>query len=216
MSTQVKFDESVFPLEGSNQTIDSHELATSTLKGVPRYPATGATMSVPSKAIPYPADVSVSGSDEPASEPAGFQESFDFSPVSFTSSSISNHSIFQDIPSSPPPTESFSSLLQDDNMEVDSTESVVWQSEQLQEHTAQMEKLASLFEELKENSSNLRSSPEATSSEHFDSSAPDLSTLSGVNFVKRHQVQTDQVPQLLGDSTRGPGRYVMVREDLFP
>ena len=42
VSTQVKFDESVFPLEGSNQTIDSHEFATSTLKGVPRYPATGA------------------------------------------------------------------------------------------------------------------------------------------------------------------------------
>ena len=28
LSTQVKFDESVFPLEGSNQTIDSHEFAT--------------------------------------------------------------------------------------------------------------------------------------------------------------------------------------------
>ena len=64
-----------------------------------------------------------------------------------------------------------------------------------------MEKLASLFEELKENSSSLRSSPEATSSEHFDSSAPDLSTLSGVNFVKRRQVQTDQVPQSLGVPT---------------
>ena len=51
VSTQVKFDESVFPLEGSNQIINSHEFATSTLKGVPRYPATGATMSVPSKAI---------------------------------------------------------------------------------------------------------------------------------------------------------------------
>ena len=28
LSTQAKFDESAFPLEGSNQTIDSHELAT--------------------------------------------------------------------------------------------------------------------------------------------------------------------------------------------
>ena len=64
-----------------------------------------------------------------------------------------------------------------------------------------MEKLASLFEELKENSSSLRSSPETTSSEHVDSSAPDLSTLSGVNFVKRRQVQTDQVPQSLGVPT---------------
>ena len=28
VSTQVKFDESIFPLKGSNQTIDSHEFAT--------------------------------------------------------------------------------------------------------------------------------------------------------------------------------------------
>ena len=208
VSTQVKFDESVFPLEGSNQTIDSHEFATSTLKGVPRYPATGATMSVPSKAISYPADVSVSGPDEPASEPAGFQESFDFSPVSFTSSSISNHSIFQDIPSSPPSSGSSSSQLQDDNMEDEAHENDDLQSEQLQdlrrqirEQTAQMEKLASSFEELKENSSSLRSSPDTTSSERVDSSAPDLTTLSGVNFVKRRQVQTDQVPQSLGVPT---------------
>ena len=110
MSIQVKFDESVFPLEGSNQTIDLHEFAASTLEGVPRYPATDAMISVPSKAMLYP---------------ASFQELFDFSPVSYTSSSISNLSTVQDIPSSPPPTESFSSLLQDDNMEVDSTESVV-------------------------------------------------------------------------------------------
>ena len=208
MSTQVKFDESVFPLEGSNQTIDSHEFATSTLKGVPRYPATGATMSVPSKTIPYPADVSVSGPDEPASEPAGFQESFDFSPVSSSSSTSSNRSTFQELPSSPPSSGSSSSQLQDDNMEVDTHENDDLQSEQLQdlrrqirEQTAQMEKLASLFEELKENSSSLRSSPEVTSSEHVDSSAPDLSTLSGVNFVKRRQVQTDQVPQSLGVPT---------------
>ena len=102
VSTQVKFDESMFPLEGSNQTIDSHEFATSTLKGVPRYPVTGATMSAPSKAIPYPADVSVLGPDEPASEPAGFQESFDFSPVSSTSSTSSSRSTLQELPSSPP------------------------------------------------------------------------------------------------------------------
>ena len=221
MSTQVKFDESVFPLEGSNQTIDSHEFATSTLKGVPRYPVTGATMSVP--LMLYPAE---------------FQESLDFSPVSSTSSSTSNRSIIQDIPSSPPSSGSSSSQLQDDNMEVDTHENDDLQSEQLQdlrrqirEQSAQMEKLASLFEELKENSSSLRSSPETTSSEHVDSSAPDLSTLSGVNFVKRRQVQTDQVPQSLGvpteiatldnqrfrevrdpESSHGSGRPVPVEE----
>ena len=66
MSTQVKFNESVFPLERSNQAVDSHEFATSTFKGVSRYPATDAMISVPSKAMLYPAE---------------FQESFDFSPV---------------------------------------------------------------------------------------------------------------------------------------
>ena len=122
LSTQVKFDESVFPLEGSYQTIDSHEFATSTLKGVSRYPDAGATMSVPSKAIPYSADISVSGPDEPASGHVGFPESFDFSPVSSSSSTSSNRSTFQDVPTSPPPTRSFSSLLQDDNMEDDTRE----------------------------------------------------------------------------------------------
>lgn len=63
MSTQVKFDESNFPLEGSNQTIDSHEFATFTLEGVPRYPTTGATMSVSSGIVPMPTGVSVSGPD---------------------------------------------------------------------------------------------------------------------------------------------------------
>ena len=82
-------------------------------------------------------------------------------------------------------------------MEVDNTRSIVSQSEQLEELTAQIEKLASLFEELKENSSSLRSSPETISSEHVDSSAADLSTLSGINFVKRCQVQTGQVPRSL-------------------
>ena len=33
VSVQVEFDESVFPLATSRQTIDSHEFATSTLKG---------------------------------------------------------------------------------------------------------------------------------------------------------------------------------------
>ena len=124
VSTQVKFDESVFPLEGSNQTINSHEFATSTLKGVPRYPATGATMS-------------------------GY----------------------------------------------------LGVKRQIREQTAQMEKLIASVEEPKESSSSLRSSPEPTSSESVDNYAPDLSTLSGVNFVKRRQVQTDQVPHSLGVPT---------------
>ena len=38
VSVQVKFDEPVFPLANSRQTIDSHEFGTSTLKGAPAYP----------------------------------------------------------------------------------------------------------------------------------------------------------------------------------
>ena len=72
---------------------------------------------------------------------------------------------------------------------------------QIREQTAQMEKLIASVEELKESSSSLRSSPEPTSSESVDNYAPDLSTLSGVNFVKRRQVQTDQAPQSLGVPT---------------
>ena len=48
--------------------------------------------------------------------------------------------------------------------------------------------------ELKESNSSLCSSPGVTRSERADNSAPDLSTLSGVNFVKRRQVQTDKMP----------------------
>ena len=208
VSTQVKFDENVFPLEGSNQTTNSHEFATSTLKGVPRYPATVATMSVPSKAIPYPADVNVSGPTKQVFVPAEFQEWFDFSPVPSTSTTSSIHSSFQDLPSSPPSSESSSSHLQDDNMDVDNSGSDDLQTgrpqdmkRQIREQTAQMEKLIASVEEPKESSSSLRSSPEPTSSESVDNYVPDLSTLSGVNFVKRRQVQTDQVPHSLGVPT---------------
>ena len=72
---------------------------------------------------------------------------------------------------------------------------------QIREQTAQMEKLIASVEEPKESSSSLRSSPEPTSSESVDNYVPDLSTLSGVNFVKRRQVQTDQVPHSLGVPT---------------
>ena len=48
MSVQVKFDESVFPLANFSQTVDSHEFATSTLKEVPAYFKTGASLPPPS------------------------------------------------------------------------------------------------------------------------------------------------------------------------
>ena len=211
VSTQVRFDESVFPLEGSNQTIDSHEFATSTLKGVPRYPATGATMSVPSKAISYPADVSVSGPDEPASEPAGFQESFDFTPVSSSSSTSSNRSTFQELPSSPPLSGSSSSQLKDDNMEFDNTGSIVSQSEQRQKRTAQKRRLKASVKEPKESSSRIRTSPDVSKSERVDDSSPDLNTQSGITVVKRRQVQTDK----MSHSTSIPTELATLDNDRF-
>ena len=138
-------------------------------------------MSVPSKAIPYPADVNVSGPAKQVFGPAEFQEWFDFSPVPSTSTTSSIHSSFQDLPSSPPVSESSSSHLQDDNMDVDNSESDDLQSgrpqdmqKQIREQTAQMEKLITLVEELEESSSSLCSSPEATSSESVGNYAPDL------------------------------------------
>ncbi len=73
---------------------------------------------------------------------------------------------------------------------------------QIQEQTAQMEKLTASVEELKESSSSLRSSPEPTSSESVDNYVPDLSTLSGVNFVKRRQAFVIPGPSFLSSLLR--------------
>ena len=86
-------------------------------------------------------------------------------------------------------------------MEIENIRSVDSRPEQLQEQNSQKGKLMASVEEPKESSSSLRSSPEPTSSESVDNYVPDLSTLSGVNFVKRRQVQTDQVPHPLGVPT---------------
>ncbi|CCF55613.1 hypothetical protein KAFR_0A01750 [Kazachstania africana CBS 2517] len=51
VSTQVKFDEMVFPLENSKATVESHDFATSVIGGIPVYPSTGAVLGVPRKAI---------------------------------------------------------------------------------------------------------------------------------------------------------------------
>ena len=51
ISSQVKFEEAIFPLFESKQTIDSHDFATSVVGGAPQYPATGADASVPSKPV---------------------------------------------------------------------------------------------------------------------------------------------------------------------
>ena len=112
-------------------------------------------------------------------------------------------------------------------MEVDNTGSIVSQSEQCQKRTAQKRRLRALVKELKESSSRIRTSPDVSRSERVDDSSPDLNTLSGVNVVKRRQVQTDKMPhstsipiELATWTTTGSERYViqsrvMARGDLF-
>ncbi|CCD26329.1 uncharacterized protein NDAI_0H01550 [Naumovozyma dairenensis CBS 421] len=45
--SQVKFDESIFPLEQTKSVELSHNFATSTISGVPRYPQSGSSIFAP-------------------------------------------------------------------------------------------------------------------------------------------------------------------------
>lgn len=55
ISTQVIFEESVFPLEGSDAVDICHSFATSAIGGIPKYPASGSTIGAPRKTtVPFP------------------------------------------------------------------------------------------------------------------------------------------------------------------
>lgn len=93
VSTQVKFDESHFPLADSQQTIDSHSFATSVLGGAPSYPSVGITMTAPSKPI--------TRNDSAQSNPSELPSDSDIS-ISSESTSESDTPISSDQPTSTP------------------------------------------------------------------------------------------------------------------